>query len=310
MLNSVVTSLRLAAAVGIVPLTMAVPGLAQMPEPTVPQEFVTVCAYDPGSGLPNPLGMRAFITVSEVEGNSVFRFEQFPSFVSSPGDFPTRQADVASERTLTLYKTPLDEARQILTDAPNYYAALLGVETEQLAAGDGFSAVNETLICQEVSDGRLAGAPQPPESLAPPTAQPDPVLMIGNLPDGNYRVASATYPPRVVSDQELVENGGALFLFRKRGNSITGNFSYIDSDIGACVTGTLAARNAVLGRANVEGKTGVVTNAETGGAFLGPDEYLQLGENVSGDRYESSILTLEGFSRINAGSALPPESCP
>lgn len=309
MLNSVLVSLRLAAAAGIVPLTMAVPGLAQTPELAAPQEFVTVCAYDPGSGIPNPLGMRAFITVSEVEGNSVFRFEQFPSFVGGTGDAPARPADVASERALTLYETPLSEARQILIDEPSYYAALLGVESEQLAS-DGFSAVNETLVCQEVSDGRLAGAPQPPESPAPPATQSDPVLMIGDLPDGNYRVASASYPPRVVSDQELVENGGALFLFRKRGNSITGNFSYIDSDIGACVTGTLAARNAVLGRANVEGKTGVVTNAETGGAFLGPAEYLQLGENVSGDLYESSILTLEGFSRINAGSALPPESCP
>ena len=310
MVNLNLTPAKLVAvlAIGVVPLGIARPSLAQTPVST-PQEFVTVCAYDPSSGQLNPLGMRAFITVSEVEGNSIFRFEQFPDFVSGTSDTLGRPAEIASERTLTLYETPLAEARQLLIDEPTYYAALLGVESEQLT-GDGFSEVNETLACQEVSDASLAGVPQPPQIPDPPTAQPTPSLMIGDLPDGNYRVASATYPFRVVSDEELVENGGALFLFRKRGNSITGNFSYIDSEISACVTGTLAARNAILGRASVADKTDVVTDAETGVAFLGPAEYLQLGENVSGDRYESSILTLEGFSRINAGPVLPPESCP
>ncbi len=302
------TRLAIVLAVGVVPLGIALPSPAQTPAPVAPQEFVTVCTYDSSSGLLNPLGMRAFITVREVGGNSVFRFEQFPDFVSGTDDTPDRPAEIASDRTLTLYETPLAEARQRLIDEPAYYAALLGVEPEQLA-GDGFSEVNETLACQAVSPP-FADVSQLPQPATPPTAPPAASLMIGDLPDGNYRVASATYPFRVVSDQELVENGGALFLFRKRGDSITGNFSYIDSEVGACITGTLAARNAILGRASIADKTGVVTNAETGVTFLGPADYLQLGETVTGDRYESSILTLEGFSRINAGAVLPPESCP
>jgi len=35
------------------------------------------CAYDPASNIPNPLGMRAFVTVEEREGDTVFVYEQF-----------------------------------------------------------------------------------------------------------------------------------------------------------------------------------------------------------------------------------------
>ncbi|MEL7522734.1 MAG: hypothetical protein AAGJ80_14160, partial [Cyanobacteria bacterium J06553_1] len=41
----------------------------QMPPTTTPAaapEFVTLCSYDPNSGTPNPFGMRAFVSVSEV----------------------------------------------------------------------------------------------------------------------------------------------------------------------------------------------------------------------------------------------------
>ena len=250
--------------------------------------------------------MRTFITASEVGGNSVFRFEQFPAFVTAPGD-PDRPSDVSSERTLTLYETPLDEARQLLIDHPAYYAALVGLASAEEVGENGFGPINETLACQEVSDPDIANVPQPPETPAapPPETPPAPTTTLADLPNGNYRLASADYPFRVVTDEELLENGGILFLFRKFGDSVTGNFGYIDSEIGACIAGTLEG-NTVTGEAYTDDEPTVADDGET---YLGPGLALILGENAGGDRYDGSILRLGDFSRINAGTVLPPESC-
>lgn len=40
------------------------------------------CSYNPKSGKPNPLGMRAYITVKTDKGNTIFIYEQFPSIVA------------------------------------------------------------------------------------------------------------------------------------------------------------------------------------------------------------------------------------
>lgn len=274
------------------------------PEPSPEQTFVTVCAYDPNGGAQNPLGMRAFITVSEVEGNSVFLYEQFPSFVTAPND-AQRRSDVASERTLTLYDTSIAEARQLVVDNPDYYAALLGlVSADDIAEGQGFDAVNTTLACQEVSDGAIAGVPQPPDNPAPPIegippepAEPaEPATTFADLPNGNYRLVSAQFPNRVVSDEELIESGGAMFLFRKFGDAVIGSYSFIDHEGGSCIAGT------------IEGNT-VTGQSYAAGDSLRSGTFLTLGENVADNRYEGSVLTLAGFSRINAGTRLPVESC-
>lgn len=107
------------------------------------------CAYDPNSGRPNPLGMRAYISLSEDgEGNTAFLFEQFPSPVSSPtsssvdtGEVPVT---IASSRVLTLYGVGIEQARTLMLQNPNYYAELVGYEDPE-----GFGPVNGTLTCRQ-----------------------------------------------------------------------------------------------------------------------------------------------------------------
>ena len=319
-------------------------GSAAMPESEGAEEtaadeaadeaFVTVCTYDPSSGVPNPLGMRAFVTVSEVEGNSVVRYEQFPSPVNATED-AGRAADVASERTLTLYDTPIVEARQLLIDFPTYYAELVGLESaESVGDENGFESINDTLTCQSVSDATVANVPQPsdrtpaaPGPAPDPTAEPEAptdvteqageasadAATLAALPNGNYRVVSADFPLRVVTDEELLESGGTMFTFRKFGEDVTGIFGYIDSEIGACVAGTLEG-NTVTGQAFTNDEPVSlernVEETDENPVFLGPGGFLQLGEEVAAERYDNSVLNLAGFSRINAGTRIPPESCP
>ncbi|MEM9092105.1 MAG: hypothetical protein AAGC93_25640 [Cyanobacteria bacterium P01_F01_bin.53] len=282
----------------------AVPEPAQEAnEEAVPEQtFTTVCTFDPNGGVANPLGMRAFVTVSEVEGNSVFLYEQFPSFVTAEGD-TGRQADVASTRTLTLYNTPINEARQLVVDNAEYYGALMDISPDEVTAEDGFGPINDTLVCQEVSDPNIANVPQPPANPAPMPAQPpaapegETTTTYADLPDGNYRLVSADFSNRIVTDEELLEAGGAMFLFRKNGENVTGAFSFIDHEGGSCITGT------------IEG------NTVTGDSFTYSDQvrsgtFLTLGEDIGNNRYSGSALNLESFSRINAGTRLPVESCP
>ncbi|NJM96725.1 MAG: hypothetical protein HC800_05600 [Phormidesmis sp. RL_2_1] len=277
---------------------MPVPGLPEANQNPQQLSFTTVCFYDSSTGVPNPLGQRAFITISESEGHSVFRYENLANIVSDPDNLGV-EADVTSSRSLTLYDTAIAEARQILVDSPTFYAALLGVESVNDLGDIGFSEINATLACQEVSDN-IADLPEGPELPSDAISPP----MVADLPDGNYRFTSAEYPERVVSDEELLENGGTLFLFRKVGDTITGTFGYIDSEIGACLTGNLSG-NTVTGQAYTDDSGSTVD----GTTYLGPGSFLALGENTQGDRYEPSVLNLEGFSRINAGTVLPPESC-
>jgi len=102
-------------------------------------EPTRTCAYDPESGLPNPLGMRAYITVTEADGNTTFLFEQFPSNV---GIDPSVPVTIASSRELTFYETPLDRARTLMLENPDYYSELVGYSDPE-----GFGPVNQTLAC-------------------------------------------------------------------------------------------------------------------------------------------------------------------
>ena len=306
-------------------LTAALPlGIALFTAPSLAQASIAnateICSYDPDSGVPNVLGMRAYITAAQVGNDTVFVYEQFASPILNENNSDIL-TDVKSQRTLTVYGTPIDEARQVLVNSPKSYAALVGAE--QASPEDpGFEPVNNTLVCQATDN--IASAPVPstetpetetPEAQAPPaTATPaPPQATIEDLPNGSYRFASASYPPIVISDAELVENGGTLFLFRKFGEEVTGRFSYIDSDIGACVTGKVDG-NTITGEAYTD-DDGIYPEESTA-IFLGPGGYLQLGENDgseprTGERnYDEATLSLESFSRINAGSVLPPESCP
>ncbi len=95
-----------------------------------------VCQYNPESGKPNPLGMRAYITLTEDEGSTIVTYEQFPSTVDE-------NITLTTKRELTFHDTPLDTARVILLQNKNYYSELVGYDDP-----DGFAPVNEVLTCE------------------------------------------------------------------------------------------------------------------------------------------------------------------
>lgn len=108
--------------------------------PRISRADVTrTCEYDPESGLPNPLGMRAYITITEEDGSTTFLFEQFPSNLGNP----SVPATIASNRILTFYETSLEEARTLMLQNPEYYSELMGYPDPE-----GFELVNQTLRCR------------------------------------------------------------------------------------------------------------------------------------------------------------------
>ncbi|MGB7313901.1 MAG: hypothetical protein WA939_13290 [Nodosilinea sp.] len=104
----------------------------------VKAEPTQTCQFNPDLGLPNPLGMRAFVTITEEDGNTAFLFEQFPSNAGD-GEVPVT---IASNRILTFYETGLDEARQLMLQNPSYYSELVGYSDPE-----GFGPVNAVLSC-------------------------------------------------------------------------------------------------------------------------------------------------------------------
>lgn len=105
---------------------------------TAKAEVTRTCEFDPDLGVPNPLGMRAYITITEEDGNTIFVFDQFPSNIGD-GQVP---ATIAASRLLTFYDTDLDTARQLMLDNPRYYTELVGY-----AAPEGFAPVSNVLTC-------------------------------------------------------------------------------------------------------------------------------------------------------------------
>lgn len=96
------------------------------------------CQFDPTLGVPNPLGMRASITITEAAGDTTLEFEQFPSLVGN-GEVP---ATLAVKRVMTVYGLGLTATRQLLLDQPQYYYELLGYEN-----AEGFGPINDLLTC-------------------------------------------------------------------------------------------------------------------------------------------------------------------
>lgn len=98
----------------------------------------TTCAYDPKSNAPNPLGMRAFITIEERDGNTTFIYEQFPETLSG-----TALVTIASRRELIFHQTPIDQARALMREDPSYYHELTDDNDPA-----GFAPIDATLICE------------------------------------------------------------------------------------------------------------------------------------------------------------------
>ncbi|HEY9629726.1 MAG TPA: hypothetical protein V6C84_20675 [Coleofasciculaceae cyanobacterium] len=97
------------------------------------------CAYDVNSGIPNPLGMRAYITLTEEQGDTQVLFEQFPSPIG--GD--QVRATIASSRVLVFYGMKIDQVRTLMLQDPAYYTELVGYEDPE-----GFAPVNAVLACE------------------------------------------------------------------------------------------------------------------------------------------------------------------
>lgn len=102
-------------------------------------EVTRTCAYAPGSGKPNPLGMRASITATEQQGTSTFVYKHFPEFV--PGG---QGVTIAVRRELTFPDTSMDEARMLLRDRADYYKELVGY-----ADPEGFAPFDDVMVCAE-----------------------------------------------------------------------------------------------------------------------------------------------------------------
>lgn len=111
-------------------------GLAPTAVQAAPEQ---VCTYDPSLGQPNPLGMRAYLTITAEADTITFLYEQFP-FNTGDGSVPIT---LSYERALTFYETDLEQARQILLNSPGLYSDLVGYEDPE-----GFGPLDALITCQ------------------------------------------------------------------------------------------------------------------------------------------------------------------
>ncbi|NET37759.1 MAG: DUF1311 domain-containing protein [Cyanothece sp. SIO1E1] len=183
--------------------------------------------------------------------------------------------------------------------------------TSPLEQQTRFDQCREQLTVERAADlesdlNFLASVGNPrPDDTPENTERPIPVLLVASLPDGNFRYTSVQHETSVVSDEELIEAGGALFWFRKKGDIVTGSFGLIDNE-SICIRGQVTG-NTIAGFA-IQDSTSVLSDNEEFVAW-DPNEYLTVrrGQRTGRQvRYESALLNLNGFHLINAGSKVPP----
>ncbi len=150
---------------------------------------------------------------------------------------------------------------------------------------------------------RLFQLPHSRRSLPPLTRQ---ATSIATLPDGNYRVATLALRRGLYSSSYTPDpySASTLFTFRKLGNVITGSFEYLEDGLEACISGTVDG-NTIVGQAYTNSGEIFQLNQR----YLGDAIALQLGNAVAFNRYDASVLDLNGFTRINTGTAIPPAVC-
>lgn len=279
-----------------VPAGLALLGLSIL-TPSAKAELLTICEYDSSLGFEDPLNSgdvgtgESSLTVTNVDGVTSFNYSFQPSQQVRSDDGRSlvfNNPQLSIQRSLRFLDTTLESARQQMLENPEYYAELIGGTVEGLQ-GRGYETVDETLTCreEEATRGPEPGSPTP-------TSQP----LFDNLPDGNYRATSADLPFRVVTDQELLESEGTVFLFKKTGNTISGDFFYPETDESICIEGTLSG-DTVRGAGRLEGTEGTVPDSDA----------LSFDEVIDGQAVSAVVLDLSNFSRINAGTRLPRENC-
>ena len=260
-----------------------------------------LCSYIPSD---NRLGRDAVITLLASRGDSTFRYERLNDSRDAVSAL-SLSPNATISRTITFRNTSANQAGRRLINRPGEYADLLGVSAADPIVSAGFGAIASQFTCQPYerairSVTEFSSATEfSTDSLPPLTRQ---ATTLAALPDGNYRVAS----PAAIAGTDTTDAYAAstLFTFRKLGDVVTGSFEYLNSDRQACISGSITG-NTITGEAYTDsGETFIL-----GRSYLGPSLSLELGEAVTFSRYDSSVLDLNGFTRINAGTKQPPVGC-
>ena len=158
-----------------------------------------------------------------------------------------------------------------------------------------------------------------PTNITPTTVNPTisddgTIKTLAALSDGNYRYLSGEAEDRVYTHEELQQRGGSIFVLKKEGNFVTGNLLPRVGLPGICVTG-IASGNRVSGEAYPDGSANIAQPGDrsTSNSEQQGNEALQISQptrtSSGGLYYARAVLDLSSFSRINAGSSLPPASC-
>jgi len=257
-----------------------------------------LCSYVPDANTPNSFGQNAVITLVELQGNSTFRYERAMPSGTRLGVSP----DATFTRTITFNNTSANQAGQRLIQRPGEYANLLGVAANDPVVSGGFGAIATQFDCALFNEAIASTVSQ--FSIGTLNSTP---LNIAALPDGNYRVTSsiggASAGSASMEDSDL-NSSGTQFLFRKLGDTITGNFEDFNEDLQACMTGTVQG-NTIVGKVSTDSRITSVL----GQSYLGSGLNLQVGETTGFNRYTNATLDLNGFTRVNAGSTTPPVIC-
>jgi hypothetical protein len=176
----------------------------------------------------------------------------------------------------------------------------------------------DEIVRQFESAGCTASLPSNSQTITRQISQAPSTIQ--NLPNGNYRFCSKPFIPQASTGYFST---GYCFLFRKVGSRIVGDYYLPHTDSGSiCISGTLK-NNTVTGEA-WESKWGLDNppTATTEMKDWDDDNRVRvraqkisnvnrLTSGFAADiHYNPAIFNLQGLHRYNAGTTLPPQSCP
>ncbi len=237
------------------------------------------CTFDRSKG-DTSIGMRNGFVLKQDGNNTLVVYDSLPSTIGGRVTGVT----ISSSRTLTFFNTPIAAARAKLLANPALYDELLGFKAEK-----GFKSVNDNLVC---------------------TSSSAKAKSISDLADGTYTYWSGkpNPPDRKMTDEALLKAGGILYIFTKRGPSVTGTFAPIDNQ-GICVEGQLDG-NLVTGMAYPPDEVGT---ASPGLFSWHPSGYLKVGswepkKATKPAHYHQAKLDLSAFNPIVRDRIVTPKA--
>lgn len=216
-------------------------------------------------------------------------------------------------------------AEEAITEEPAAAEETTEEDAEPAAVSDTEASDPEASDAEESNSAESADdVPQNEETANPynftPTSESatpfdgSVVRTLEALPDGNYRYLAGAAEERAYTNEELRERGGSLFVLTKEGDTVTGDLLPRFGLPGICVTGTVEG-NTVTGAAYPYDTTdrlqdsarqiGETYEPHGSGALL----IRRTRTEGNGLYYAGAKLDLSGYTFINSGSSLPPESC-